>query len=58
MKPDRKYDKDSVFTGIEKPKPCIYKLEKEFERILNDYSLDYAEKEKEIRRYTRVFMSK
>lgn len=58
MKPDRKYDKDSVFTGIEKSKPCIYKLEKEFERILNDYSLDYAEKEKEIRRYTQIFMSK
>lgn len=33
-------------------------LEKEFEKIMNDYSLDYAEKEKEIRRYTKVFMSK
>ena len=47
--------KESIGSGNNK---SIQELEKEFERILNDYSLDYTEKEKEIRRYTKVFMSK
>lgn len=34
------------------------KSTQEFERILNDYSLDYTEKEKQIERYAQIFMSK
>ena len=47
--------KNNIGSGNNK---SIQEFEKEFERIMNDYSLDYAEKEKEIRRYTKVFMSK
>ena len=47
--------KESIGSGNNK---SIQDFEKEFERILNDYNLDYAEKEKEIRRYTQIFMSK
>ena len=47
--------KESIGSGNNK---STQEFEKEFERILNDYSLDYAEKEKEIRRYTQIFMSK
>lgn len=47
--------KNNIGSGNNK---SIQEFEKEFERILNDYSLDYTEKEKEIERYTRIFMSK
>lgn len=55
MKPNRKYDKDSVFISNKKSKPCIYEPEKNFERILNDYSLDTVDKERAIKRYIKTF---
>ena len=38
-------------------KKCIHELEKNFENILNDYSLDTEEKEKAMRRYVKIFNS-
>ena len=55
MKPNREYDKNSVFTGIGKSKPCIHEIEKNFESIMNDYSLDTADKEKAMRRFIKTF---
>lgn len=55
MKPDKEYDKDSNFIDNGKSKPCIHEIEKKFESIMNDYSLDIADKEKAMKRFIHTF---
>ena len=36
-------------------KKCIFELEKNFERILNDYGVDTKDKERALKKYLNIF---